>query len=158
MKQTIDRNRYRVIPRTLIFVFIGEKCLFIKKSEPAAKWNGLGGHIESGEDILSAAGRELEEESGIKDVALVLAGNIMIDVSPDTGISLFLLKGEAQSERVVSSSEGELSWFFLDEIGQQPVFEDIPVLVGMLSKWQPGDEQIVAHYSLSGERNFRNPR
>jgi 8-oxo-dGTP pyrophosphatase MutT (NUDIX family) len=46
-------------------------------------YNGIGGHIEAGEDILEAAQRELNEETGISQVELSICGQIMIDVSPE---------------------------------------------------------------------------
>jgi 8-oxo-dGTP diphosphatase len=58
-----------VIPRSLIFVTRPGKVLLIKghprKRLWANRYNGIGGHIEYGEDLVKAAERELLEESGL---------------------------------------------------------------------------------------------
>ncbi|HQP09495.1 MAG TPA: NUDIX domain-containing protein, partial [Anaerolineaceae bacterium] len=59
--QNISPNRYQVVPRVLLFIFDGSKVLLIhgdsKKKIWAEKYNGVGGHVEPGEDILTAAKR-----------------------------------------------------------------------------------------------------
>ncbi len=45
----------------------------------AGRYNGLGGHVEAGEDVLAAARRELAEEAGLTPAALTLRGVINID-------------------------------------------------------------------------------
>ena len=62
--QGFDDRKYHVIPRTLIFLFDSlNRVLLIKGSDKKQRWpgkyNGVGGHIESGEDILEAALRVL---------------------------------------------------------------------------------------------------
>lgn len=57
--QGINRERYMLIPRMLIFLRRGESVLLLKGAPTkrlwAGKYNGVGGHVERGEDILSAA-------------------------------------------------------------------------------------------------------
>ncbi|MDP3183744.1 MAG: NUDIX domain-containing protein, partial [Anaerolineales bacterium] len=63
-EQGVSRDRYMLIPRTLIFLRRGDSVLLIKgaphKRLWANKYNGVGGHLERGEDVLSAARRELQ--------------------------------------------------------------------------------------------------
>jgi len=67
--QGLNQDRYMLIPRTLIFLTRGDKILLIKGAANKRLWanlyNGIGGHIEPGEDILSAARRELKEETNL---------------------------------------------------------------------------------------------
>jgi 8-oxo-dGTP diphosphatase len=67
--QSLSKIRYKVIPRTLIFLFNESKILLIKQNseiKPSfGRWNGIGGHIEEGEDPFSSARREIFEESGL---------------------------------------------------------------------------------------------
>jgi len=68
--QGVSQDRYTVIPRVLIFPFASDgKVLLLKgaahKRIWAGLWNGIGGHVETGESILQAAQRELREETGL---------------------------------------------------------------------------------------------
>ena len=61
--QGVAHNRYTVILRTAIFLRRGDSYLLLKGAPTkrlwANKYNGLGGHVENGEDVLSAAKWEL---------------------------------------------------------------------------------------------------
>ena len=81
--QGIRQHRYMLIPRTLIFVTHEDQLLLIQgapgKRLWAGRYNGIGGHVEQGEDFLSAAKRELDEETGLNDIDLWLCGTVTID-------------------------------------------------------------------------------
>lgn len=142
----MEQTRYAVIPRTLIFIFHGQELLLIRKSSWGSRYNALGGHIEPGEDILSAARRELIEESGILPAEIYFCGNIMIDGKNNPGISIFLFKANIMTKEYQESGEGELLWVGLNELGKINVFSDLPELTDKISIWQPRDKPIIIHY------------
>lgn len=147
--QNLDHSRYTVIPRVLIFFFHGDNVLLIRDAW-GRKWQGklnaLGGHVESGEDILSAAKRELQEEAGITGIDLHFVGNISIDVEDEIGISLFLFKGEGVNTDAISSDEGEVTWVKVNEINNHSVLDDLLELLPMVYLWKCGDPMIIGHY------------
>lgn len=134
--QLILPDRYQVIPRTLIFVVNNNEILLIKGATDKKLWpglyNGIGGHLERGEDILTAAKRELYEESGIQDIDLELRSVIFIDVDEKLGISMFVFCGYTDSNQFTSSNEGALEWIKLDQLTNYPLVEDLYQLIPMI--------------------------
>jgi len=59
--QRADPDRYTLVPRTLTFLFQADQVLLLKVDRGgwAGLYNGIGGHLEQGEDPLTAAVREL---------------------------------------------------------------------------------------------------
>ena len=141
--QKIIPGRYHVVPRTLIMVFLENKVLLQKapatKKLWADKFNGLGGHIERGEDIQNAAIRELMEEAGIECQDLHLFGTIMIDVDKNEGILLFVFAGFHPETDTRPSEEGTLEWVEIAKVSSLPVVEDIPMLIEKIVNAKPGD-------------------
>ena len=142
----MNRTRYTVIPRTLIFVFHGQELLLIRKSSWGGRYNALGGHIEPGEDILTSAQRELKEETGILPAKINFCGNIMIDNGNKLGISIFLFKAFSKTKDFQNSDEGELLWVGVNQLWQIDTFSDLPALTDKLLGWRPCDEPILIHY------------
>ena len=147
-EQGIDQQRYCVIPRTMVLLFHANEVLLLKgaatKKRWAKKYNGLGGHIERGEDALTAARRELREESGLVDVPLHLCGTIVCDVEDQIGVLIFVYKGEVNKVPLKPGDEGTLEWIPLSEFDQLPVVEDLKVIVPRVFAWQAGDSPFSA--------------
>jgi 8-oxo-dGTP diphosphatase len=146
--QGINGDRYRVIPRTLIFITRGDEVLLIKGSPQKRLWanryNGVGGHIERGEDVLSAARRELEEESGLSVADLWLCGTVLVDASNETGIAIFILRGEYKGGNLQKSDEGTLEWIHRERILTLPLVEDLPILLPRALDMQRGEPPFAA--------------
>ncbi len=141
--QGITSNRFQVIPRVLIFVFNGDEVLLLEGASNKRIWancyNGIGGHVELGEDILSAAERELQEESGLSSILLDLCGTILVNVTQVTGILLFVFRGEYSGQALIELHEGKLSWIKTDLYSALPLVEDLPVILPEVIRWKPGD-------------------
>jgi 8-oxo-dGTP diphosphatase len=143
-------KRYQIIPRVLIFLTHENQVLLLKGAPDKRLWpnqyNGIGGHIERGEDVLTAARRELKEEAGLKE-ELWLCGTVMIDASEDVGIGIYVFRGEFSGRHEpVSSSEGHLEWVDIAHIHTFRLVEDLPTLLPVVFKTQPGMPPFSASY------------
>lgn len=131
-EQGITNDRYTCIPRTLIFLTRGDSVLLLKGASTkriwANKYNGVGGHVERGEDVLSSAKRELDEETGLS-ANLRLVGLLQVDVEPTMGICVYVFAGECRDGEPRPSVEGTLEWLSFDDLDQYPLVEDVALLL-----------------------------
>jgi len=160
-------GRYQVVPRTLIFVTSinpasgGEEILLIKGAPSkrlwANKFNGIGGHVEPGEDFLAAAHRELAEETGLRGVNLALRGVINIAVQPTgdapSGVVVFVFTGQTGERTLHPSGEGGLHWVPLVDLPSLPLVDDLHQLLPLLRNsqgiifghYQPDESGVMAY-------------
>jgi 8-oxo-dGTP diphosphatase len=155
---SLKRERYTVIPRTLVFITREDKVLLLRGSAQkriwANKYNGIGGHIERDEDIYSAARREVIEETGLYVDNLRLVGLINIDGDQPTGIMLFVFVAESRSGEPIPSEEGTLEWIDRDHITQVDLVEDLPIILPRAINHPVGVSPFFAHYRYNEQEQL----
>ncbi|MCJ7568281.1 MAG: NUDIX domain-containing protein [Anaerolineales bacterium] len=124
-----------IIPRCLSFLLREDQVLLIRIAEDRGRWagllNGVGGHIEQGEDPRNAALREIKEEAGLilSPSALFLSGVVTVDMGNSPGIGLYIFVGETKNSKTHNSSEGITEWIDLDDFEKQTFVDDLPALL-----------------------------
>jgi len=143
-----------LIPRTAIFVRDGESYLLMRGASSKKLWpgkyNGVGGHVDRGEDVLASATREFREETGL-EATLWLCGTVVVDAG-EIGIGLYVFTGEVSGGVLRESAEGEAEWVPYERIPSLPTVEDVPQLVRRIRQMRRGDPPFAARssYDKSG--------
>jgi 8-oxo-dGTP diphosphatase len=148
-----SQKRYTVVLRTLCFILSpeGDEVLLIKGAPDKRIWpnlyNGVGGHVEPGEDVYHAALREVREETGLTVQHLRLRGVINIPVADRRGIVVFVFAAQAQSRAVMASGEGRLEWVPRDRVLSLDLVEDLPALIPRALDAPPGARPFFGLYT-----------
>jgi 8-oxo-dGTP diphosphatase len=90
------------------------------------KYNGLGGKLDSGEDVVSGLYREIQEEAGIRCETVELAGTISWPGFGKHGEDWFgfifrILQYSGTT--FTSSAEGTLEWIEVNQVSSLPLWE-----------------------------------
>jgi 8-oxo-dGTP diphosphatase len=136
------RAKHLVTPRTVAFLRRGTQWLFLEGGP--TKWfaglrNGVGGSVEAGEDVLAAARRECEEETGLVPASLELAA--IVHVMAEPVVMLFVFTGTLPAGDVTDSDEGTLVWIDERDLASPDarLVPDLVELLPRLAARRPGD-------------------
>lgn len=148
--QGVDPKRYMLIPRVLVFLTRDEHVLLLKGAPTKRIWanlyNGIGGHIERGEDVYSAAQRELKEEAGLTVTGLWLCGVVTVDTGQSPGIGIFILRGCCPEGELRTSHEGKPEWIPISDIQELPLVEDLYFLLPKILETKVDEPPFSAHF------------
>ena len=101
----------------VIWVFnkTADKALFCKRHKDPYKglYNLVGGKIETGEDGLHAAYRELREETGINEIELIHLMDFTYFLIDACRVEVYIGKLKAETE--VAGDEKELVWIDIND-------------------------------------------
>ena len=147
-----SRGRYHVVPRTLSFITHGDDVLLLRGAPHKRIWpnryNGVGGHVERDEDVLTAAVREMQEETGLEVRDVRLRGVIHIDAGDaQTGILLFVFTAAATTRQFSPSSEGTLEWVPQEQVLDLDLVEDLPHILPRLLSMAADEPPFFAQYA-----------
>ncbi len=107
------------------FIYCGDYYLFLHRNENKRidpnRLNGIGGRVEPGEDYLSAAIRETEEETGYKVSSdeVTLAGVVKLEDGYDEDWVMCFFKIKVDSMDIPigeDTDDGKLVWLHKDEV------------------------------------------
>jgi 8-oxo-dGTP diphosphatase len=151
-----SRQRYQAVPRVLVFLRHGSDVLLLKGAPDKRLWanlyNGVGGHVEAGEDVLTAARREVLEETGIELADLRLVAVATIEAGdPRLGILLFVFTGWSPSRHTAASIEGSLHWVAAAEVPHLELVEDLAWLLPRILALPPGAPALFLHYTYDDQ-------
>lgn len=124
---------YTPILATLGYVFSpdGRRVLMIHRNTRPddahfGKYNGLGGKLEAGEDVVAGLKREIREEAGIECTAIRLAGTISWPGFGKNGEDWFgfIFRVEAfTGTPLAANAEGTLEWVDIHRVPGLPLWE-----------------------------------
>ena len=90
------------------------------------KYNGLGGKLDAGEDLVSGMRREIQEEAGIECTSLRLRGTVSWPGFGKTGEDWFGFIFEIDAwtgSPLLENAEGTLTWIDVGKILELPLWE-----------------------------------
>jgi len=156
----ITEGKYQLIPRALAFIYKEDEILFIHKKKKNSfgygKINGVGGHIEQGEDPFEAIKREVLEETRLIIDDFQLVAILTIDIGTNPGVLLFVFKAEYTAGTVAGSMEGDVIWMRRSEALANPsAVKDLGVLLEITENHKDGAAPVIGKYLYSKDGELR---
>lgn len=155
-------GRWLTTVRTLSFILNGDDVLLMKRAAYKRifpnRYNGVGGHVERGEDVLTSAIREMTEETGLAVRDPRLCAIHIIDAGEQTGITLFIFTAWADSRSVTACDEGTLHWLSRSQATMLPadeVVEDLPLILPRILTLPAGAPPLYAHVDYDATDTIR---
>jgi len=90
------------------------------------KYNGLGGKLDAGEDVVACMRREIREEAGIECESLRLAGTISwpgFGANGEDWLGFIFRIDRYNGEPHTGNVEGTLEWVEIDRVLELPLWE-----------------------------------
>lgn len=97
-----------------------------KEDHHYGKYNGLGGKMEAGEDVISCIKREILEEAGVEATTIQLRGTISWPGFGGEGEDWFgfiFLVTDFLGDVIRSNHEGDLVWKAIKDMQRLPMWE-----------------------------------
>jgi 8-oxo-dGTP diphosphatase len=128
---------------TLAFVTCGDDVLLLRHPPHADRfaglWNGIGGHVEAGEDVRAAARRELREEAGLDVPGLRLRAVVHESGMLGHAYVVFFFSGRSAARRLHPAPGLELAWHPSAGLSEIALVPDLPQLLPrVLAPGEPG--------------------
>jgi len=145
------KNLYQLVPRTLVFIQHEGKIVFIDKNKNNSlvlgQLNGVGGHVELGEEPYESAIREIREETGLQVTGLEMVALLLIDTEINPGILVFVFKAVSAGGKLIESGEGRLVLLTRDEVNHEKrLMQDIPELLKICENHKTNDPIKILKY------------
>ncbi len=127
------RSRHEARLVTVAFVRHEDEVLLLRHGSGSDRfvglWNGIGGHVESGEDIRAAARRELWEEAGVHAPDLQLRAVVHESGLVGHAHVVFVFGGRVV-DRVLRPADGlEVAWHPIGAVETLPRVHDVDLLL-----------------------------
>lgn len=139
---------YAPILATLGYVMSpdGRRVLLVHRNKRAddahyGKYNGLGGKLESGEDVVAGMRREIREEAGIEGVTMRLCGTISwpgFGAHGEDWFGFIFRIDKFAGEPLAENADGTLEWVEIERVASLPHWEGdryfLPLVFGDIAR------------------------
>ncbi|MEK7502301.1 MAG: NUDIX hydrolase [Patescibacteria group bacterium] len=133
-------TNYKTVLSVNALIFSEGKLLLLKRAADKKVdpnlYAGIGGKVEPHEDFYSALLREIEEETGIKEIKSVKLYSVTQHPFPPTDsewVNLYFLVTIEKQIEIPKSDDGEFSWINPSETENLPMPQDLKKYIKILA-------------------------